>query len=428
MAAWMLQEASHGTNGRLDNGDFDALSAFTALGFSTANRTQQIERFTTWSQVWNIADDHPACRAKGWNGARPSDLRSTFRDEVGISIDQWLAGSFMTLLPRWVDADTDKSVQFTDAVFSDFFGSDRKASEALRELMLGELSTTFEELGDEILRRTAAYTGLGSTSQTESSPLHERPLIRFSDGTMTIASAEAFASRSVALPRTIIERSQRLGGRRDVGGAIGKLFEANGWDVVQRLRGTHAVVTSNAIDDNVVKGTRADALVANADAAVVLEFTLLPTDPRATTGDRQSIREALDRYVRKVRQATGTPVHALSGLFAKIGHLEIGHFVVVDEPISFSAAHSASIQGTDPDLPPLFVISIDELESLIDLADGAVSAPHALIAWQRGEQRVPFTQHIAQLHRLVPPNRSRLTGTMERLYRVALPDAPPVAA
>lgn len=75
----------------------------------------------------------------------------------------------------------------------------------------------------------------------------------------------------------------------------------------------------------------------------------------------------------------------------------------------------------------LFVVSIDELSALIDLARTAISVPAALIAWQTQRRPIPFRSHLSTLYRLVPADQDRIARAIEQLYIDAATPAPAVA-
>ena len=426
-ACWLLHEQFHGMSERQGIGDpFDPLSAMSALGFSTPGRLRMIERLATWSAIWRMPDDHRSAAQNRWNGTPPSALRAAFEESTGISVHRWLGLTLAVALPRWVEADERslRSSPLSRSSLTALCAGDATAAQHLAALMVAELGTTFEQLGDTVLAANPAYTGFGSTSQTEASALHERPLVEFSDGSWSISSPEAYAARAVGVPRTVIERTNKMGDRRRLGGVIGRMFEAHGWDVLDRLNQSHLVVTGDRIDELAGGGARGDAIVAKSDCAIVFEFGLQPTGPDAARGDRGEVLDVLKRYVDKLRQAADTPHHVFAHLIPTISALRVGRVVVADEPLPISVVHVASMREMGSNLPDMFVISIDELESLVDLAEMPVSVPDALLAWLTGVRKCPFAHHIAELERLVPRSRARLNAALEQLYRDATATPP----
>jgi hypothetical protein len=85
------------------------------------------------------------------------------------------------------------------------------------------------------------------------------------------------------------------------------------------------------------------------------------------------------------------------------------------------------VREAHADLPELFVVGIDDLLRLVDLARLGHSFPQALISWQTGGSRLPFDHHLHRLERFTGPARSRLTSTMERLIRPVIGDRPAAA-
>jgi hypothetical protein len=426
-ACWLLHEQFHGMSERQDVGDsFDPLSAMTALGFSSSGRLRLIERFATWSAIWRIADSHLSAATHRWNGTAPSALRSAFETSTGISVQRWLGVTFAVAVPRWTEADAPElhSSALSRSSVAALFPGDAAAGPRAAELIFDELGSTFVQLGEAVLASTDPYTGFGSTSQTEASSLHERPVVEFSDGSWSLSSPEAYATRAVGVPRAALERTKQVGDRRRLGGVIGRMFEAHGWDVLERLNQSHLVVTGDRIDALVGDSSRGDAIVAKSDCAIVFEFGLQPTGPDAARGDRGEVLDVLKRYVGKLQQATDTPPEVLAQLIPRLATLRVGRVVVADEPIPISMVHVASLRQMGLNLPDMFVISIDELESLVDLAEMPVSVPDALLAWQFGLRRAPFAHHITELERLVPRSRTRLTAALEQLFRDATATPP----
>jgi hypothetical protein len=194
------------------------------------------------------------------------------------------------------------------------------------------------------------------------------------------------------------------------------MFEAHGWDVLDRISSTHLVVTGDIIDGLAGDGSRGDAIVAKSDCAVVLEFGLQPTDAGAARGAQRDVIAHLARYVSKLRQAIATSDEVLTELVPHLAALRVGRIVVADEPILFSAVHAASVRSSTERVPDMFVISIDELEHLVDLSHAPISVPDALLAWQTGIRKAPFEHHIIELERLVPRNLQRLQAAVHQLY------------
>jgi hypothetical protein len=109
----------------------------------------------------------------------------------------------------------------------------------------------------------------------------------------------------------------------------------------------------------------------------------------------------LGQYVKKVGQARRTPVQEI--VLTRLSTLDVGHFVVVDEPLSVNMAVSLELEqlhGEDAVAAGSF-ISLVDLEILVDLGQNCHGFPAALLSWQqdRGPVR-PFRHKLFQMERL----------------------------
>jgi hypothetical protein len=416
LAAWLVHEEFHGFD-RDRDGDIDALTAFTALGFLTPTRRGLVERFATWSAIWHLADDHPTATRHRWNGLPPSVLRSRFQNATGLTPSCWLGAAFMSVVSAWANADDVASHPVLN-VDDRLFGHPQTAA-SFRSLFAAEMVDDIVGLGRRVLAQTDIYRGLGTTPQSEATALFDRPVIALPNGALCVASADGFAARAIQVIREVLEAGVPVAERRTVGGALGRMFEAYGADQLDRLKPRHVVIHGHEIDERAgLYGKRGDAVVADQDAAVVLEFALQPTRVRAARGDVNSIHTTLAAYRNKRAQAASTPLKIVFSV-PHLDKLHVGHFVVTDAPMRLSAAHAAQLASDDPSRSPMFVISIDELTELIDLTTVALSVPGALIAWQADDKPVPFGVHVNTLDRLVPCRHPRLGEAIEQLHRDA---------
>lgn len=427
-ALWLLHESFHGVESRTIADMTDLLSGMTALSLARPEHNRVFERLVTWNGVWSVPDDHPAGEKVAWNGQLPSSLRNTFREITGLGVMEWYAAAHVLLLLAWAAADDPIApVHFGLSSAGVHLGVDCERSDRTVALLVSELSQTTDQLGERVLSTVPSYSGLGSTSQTEASPLRDRPLLLLPGGVLQPSSPDAMASCAARVPRRVIEASGRHGDRGAVGGTLGRMFEAYGWDVVARASGRHVVLNGSAIDAAVGRkgGPRADAIVCSADCAVVLEFSLQSPTDRAQAGHVPAVKQQLESYAKKIGQALSTDLDGKVRriLPARLRVPEVGHLVVVDDEIPFAPVHQEVVRAAMEDCPPRFVVRLVDLEALIDLVPAGVSVPGALISWQRGARDVPFAVHLHDLARLVGHRKSRVTEGQLAFLHTLFPQA-----
>jgi hypothetical protein len=416
MACWFLHEHFHGAD--LDANDVNGVMAMmTALGFANGSWTTSFERFASWASVWSIEDGDPLKPSGGWQGTPPSALRAGYYAATGLDVRDWLAGCLLVLLPSWNGAD-DTSARIDSRPIRDRLPPSTPPS--IAATIERQLSVTVPMLGHQILELLGGvqhYAGLGTTPQLERSALYDRPILTFPDGASIIVSAAAFANRSVAAPREVLEAANTVGNRRKVGGAIGRMFETAVAHVIDGLRNRCHVLLGADIDQVVDIGARrGDMAVSSVGATVILECGLQPVTVEAVTGDAAAVDDMLSHYADKLEQAYATTSSSqFWSAVPRLGSQATGYFVVVDDPISFSAAHCARVRELRPDTPDLFVVGIDDIVRLVDLAERGVDFPSALIAWQTSGSRLPFDHHLVPLADMVGQRWTFMFATLTTL-------------
>ena len=425
MASWMLHDTYSGADDWDVEGD-DVLGHLSALTYASPSSRGCIERFASAESLWAVADEDAPVGHPGWGGLAPSRLRGAFADEIGLEVHEWLGAAMCALIGPWAGA-----LDFANGPICASLGIalpdtdlGRRAGEALDE----HLVQSIDELGESVLHRSEArpggYQGLGSTSQTEWSELHHRPVVSFDGSTMVITGADAFGRAAAAFPRKVLEGLPELGGRRRVGATLGNMFEAATAKLLRRLIGRCDVKTEVDIESILgVDGSRADLVVVDAGAVAVLELGLQPILIDAATGSSAAVQAMIDRYASKVRQAQATSGRIeMSAALSAVAGRAVGHFVVVEEPLAFTAVHCAAVRAAHPDVPDLFVVGIGDLGRLVDLAEVGHSFPQALVSWQTGGSQLPFDHRLYELEHWMDSDHSRLQSAMERLGAALFPD------
>lgn len=418
LAVWLLHEGFSGFD-TASTIESDPLGALTALGFSPATRFQLFDRITTWSQIWEIPDTHPAGFGH-WGQFTPSGLRAGFTNATGVAVRDWMRFSARALFQSFNAAHGSRPVTL-DLGFAQ---ADDNA-QAMRALLVDHLGVTLFDLGRRVLAGTAEYTGLGSTSQAESSALHDRPLVVLSNGVAYIASADAFACAASRVPDQVVSGPAGVGARRATQGTLGLMFEAHGWNVVHRAAARHTVFTEKEIAGLAGTGQRADLVVLSTDGCAVLEFGIQRPSPGATRGDPVKVADLLRRYLRKAGQTTNRDV--LDGIAGRtLGYPQVAGVVVVDEVLQMTPVHSSVLRATGTTVADLPAITIYDLSALAELGRVGHSIPHALIAWQRNGQKAPFSLYLHRLERL--SGQVQLERTMTDLANLIADDAPATQA
>lgn len=418
MAAWFLQGAFHGTDHVPAGPDGDMLGLLSAIGYSTAADDSSFQRIETWSKLWSVDDGEALAGHPDWGGVPPSTLRTTFESLTGLTIEQWYGAALAIM--HWIWTDSTSPGMAPGGDLGGFVEASPMAPLA-QAIVAQHLTINVHDLGDDVAGRApGGYTRLGSSAQSEQSVLLQRPIVHFRDGSRLLSSPSAFVRAAIHLPRRILVESGVHGTNQDVGSPLGYMFEAFGTRLLRDGLTRCQVLDGEAIDAVAELGTaRGDVVVADTNAIVSLEFGMQPINAGTVSGDPMAADEMLDRYAKKMRQATGTP-GAGSDLFSIIplsGRATIGHFVVVDEPMTFTALHCVRVREKHPDLPELFVVGIDDLARLVNAAKKGISFPAALVAWQRGGSRLPFAHRLLTIDRVVSVDGPAIGGEGHRLLR-----------
>ncbi len=126
---------------------------------------------------------------------------------------------------------------------------DNAAGRAVASLIEDHLTISIAALGASVIDREpdSTYRGLGASAQSERSPLHERPVVSFADGTRLIVDSAAFVRAVCELPRKLIVADGAHGNRRRVSTTVGYMFEAHITSVLGQLDRCE-VIDGEAID------------------------------------------------------------------------------------------------------------------------------------------------------------------------------------
>lgn len=418
MAAWFLQESFHGaTQPEMVDGQEDLLGLLTALAYSAPSTLGAVQRLDTWASIWTIGDDQALAAHPDWSGLPPSQLRTTFERLTSVTTDQWFGGCLLALLGQL--APVMGEAEATVALLPD-----NEAGLAIAALIEKHLTCTVTEFGESIVAAAEHqnYAGFGSSAQSERSPLHDRPVVAFDNGSRLIVDATGFVRAVCHLPRKLIVTSGAHGNHRRVSTSVGYMFEAHVTEVLSRLDRCD-VIDGEAIDASAgVTAKRGDVVVSDYGATVALEIGLMPLNAASVSGSTKAASGILGRYAAKMAQALATTVGG--GVATGVSQFRparaVGHFVVVDEPMAFTALHCARIRQDHPGLPELFVVGVDDIARLVDLAASGASFPTTMIAWQQGGSRLPFDHHLASFEHIVGLDSTRIQASIDALARTVL--------
>lgn len=411
-ACWILHDSFHGADMTLD--DPDGLGMVTALGYSSATRVGPMERLTSAMLMWAIPDNHWSVLDRG--GLRPSQLRDVFRRETGVSVDHWLQGCLLFGLETWRRVEDSESLMCEQP--TPLFGDEQPVFDSAFHRLL---TMTINDFGRSVVEReeeAGGYGGLGSTRQDEHSIFDERPVCRLPNGSLAVISLDGLARVSRLTPEGL---TAEMSGRetREVRSTLGMMFEGMACDELARLQGRHTVIFGASLDV-FFEGTdkRADAVVATSDGFVAIEFGLQPMQGAARRGDPAAVVKLLERYAKKGRQALATlNTPRLRHQLQLVSTPVTGAFLVVDEPTTMSHIHISYLERVAEDVPPKFVIGIDDLRRLVALRDRGVDFVHALLSWQQGDAQRPFDHHLSSFERIVGVDRSYITDSIDRIVR-----------
>ncbi len=416
MAAWFLHEDFHGLDtDQSEPADF--LVRLTVLSRSVVNIGSEFETLSRWASIWAVDNNHPI--GNGWNGISPSQLRTLFLAKHQVELDAFLRFAAALLCRNTVKAVKGQSLRLESP---EIFELGLEESSTLRCLeILGEIAVSWRGLGREVLSSTVDYEGLGSTSQIESSATWNFPLVVLPNGRLCLTNARAFATRVVRLPTEIM--AKQLGTTPDnqfrrIQGAVGRMFEAYGSDVVSRMKSRHSVLLGTDIDQLVPAGCkRGDAVIAGASDIVVLDFSLLSAADQTMDGNRQSIDDTLQRYVTKFIQVAKTPVgEFLKTKLPQLGSSSISFIVVCEDPLMTTTLHQALNPNPDFGVPSHYAIAMADLELLADLCELGVDAASMLGSWQRSTARESFRAVLHRVQCWLPGGAGTVGVSLTRLF------------
>jgi hypothetical protein len=414
LAAWFLHEDF---NGLADtrNEQSDPLVLLTILSRGVVNVGSEFEVLSRWSSIWGVDDGHPM--GNGWNGMQPSELRALFVARHSIELKDFLKFSISLLIWQTVRALKGESfrLELTNILG---LGFDEALTVQCLEI-LNEIAVAWPSLGQEVLRSTSDYKGLGSTSQMESSTTWNYPIVVMPDGRLCLSNARAFATRVVKIIPESIARQLGEGQFRSVQGVVGRMFEAYGSNVVARMGSRYTVLLGDEIDQLVPVGCkRGDAVIASVSDIVVLDFSLLSAVDQTMEGNRQSIDDTLQRYVAKFSQTAKTPVtEFLKPKIPQLGSSRFSFIVVCEDPLLTTPLHQALNPNPDLGVPSHYAISMADLELLADLTDRGIDPSSLLGSWQRSTARESFSTVLHRVQRLQPSASGSIESSLGRVFR-----------
>lgn len=267
-AFWLLHAGFYG-----DADDFDTaehlVSSITSMGFARRDLLTWLARLERWRQIYNVPDDHPAV-VKSGNGLKPSQIRDHMRVETSLSIDDWFFGASAIVFRifTWVAQGnphiSSLEILRTEAATSPI---DQRVTNAIRSHVV----TTPDELGRAVIAETerefGSYSGLGSTPRYEALATRAKPVVVLPgdpDLVLLPLGIDVLAERIAELPRALADEAPQLGGRRQVGGLLGYMFEARVTDILLELNDRHTVLTESELARvSGGKRLRGDAMVSS---------------------------------------------------------------------------------------------------------------------------------------------------------------------
>ena len=399
LAVWLLHESYHGAN--FDGVDTDSfLSATTELAYRFPRADAWDARLERWLSIWSTSDHHPSVVD---SPITPSELRRRFRDQVGLPIEQWLAGNWAMCFrwrasfgqPRPIGVDASELFQFPlegDPVeFSDEFVHAFRST-AVR---------TVDQLADEVRREArSTYTGLGSLNQADSLACRNHPVLQFPDGTFYPLSIQLVADRACSLEWL------QWGGRSTAAISIGQCFEAAVADELISLNAHDHRFVAEADLASVSDGqSRCDGLLMHGSEYLAIEISFQNLSRAIAEGDRAAIRKLAERYQAEADQAVST-VDKLTDVSHRLRlptATSATFLVVAETTIALTPLFLQEMHALRPDRTPKFLCSADDLELLVELGRTGWSVPTAIRSWQSAPGLASLSTHLVQLATIKAP-------------------------
>ena len=259
------------------------------------------------------------------------------------------------------------------------------------------ITKTPEELGNVIRAESSAlsvpYRGWGSVPKAPSRGMLDYPTLMMNDGSIMVWSLSAFADRVADLPRFVLQTH----GSRGIRGRLGRLFESYVYERFRSLdAGRHRLLTEDDLA-TILPGKLADYVIASGRDMLIVEVSSMGTHPSLASGDPDAVTEVLERYKSKRRQSQAAVAHQhliarrLLGLNAA-GLVE--DIVITQDAIPNTPALSMALGGA-------FVVTADEMEMLLDLAEAGMSLPACIAGWKERASTLPLGAYLARWQEII---------------------------
>jgi hypothetical protein len=411
-ALWLLQEDYRGSDDEWESAD-RLLGLVTAIGYGSASSGAWLALLERWRAIWSIPDDHP-CVVDA--AIPPSALRAAFEAEVGVSIAEWLAGTWALCMRWWLALDGQPSPGAYVAVSEDLFefpldDAANRFSHAFCSAFRSHCVATLDGLADAIQMENADRRGIGSLAQTDAIALRNRPVVELPDGRLVPVSVELVAERAVDLWRHVLHR--RLGPKAGRGGPtahVGKLFEAYVADLLARLEERHVILTEEDLARSSLGGKYCDAVVGNSSNYLAVETSIQTLNRGVAAGSIESIENMATRYQHEADQALSTAqqMPRIAREFGLARPEFVTHLVVTNVPIPHTPAFLGRLRKAR-DRHPKFVCGITELELIVELGQAGWSVPNIIGGWQAQPDDGSLDTHLVRLCAMLSP-RSESTN------------------
>jgi hypothetical protein len=424
LATWLLHESFHGTDTQAMDAD-RILGAVTSIGFGFGHAGAWWPRLERALAMWTTPDNHPVVHD---SPLAPRELQAIYSQELGVAVEQWLAGNWALCIRWWLGMEPVQSHPVTTNPAELFRFPMENAPNIFTNEFIASFRhhcvATLREFAEEVRHDGGVnYSGLGTLPQTDSLACRNHPVVELSDGSVILLSVELVAERVTSLPRLL------LGGRGKAATAFGRMFEAYVADQIDLLRERHLVVSEAQITGVVGTSRRCDALVAQAGDYLAVETSVQTLPRTVAVGDVGSIRTMAARYQGEADQAVAT----LSQLPQITSALSVPratlatYLVVSDTPVPHSPAFLAALRDLRPERTQKFICGVAELELLVQLGIRGWGVPAAIAAWQTTPEAMPLEAHLGRMAEIFRPVREPHSDLVERWVR-RLPVEHPEAA
>lgn len=380
------------------------------------------DRLARWHQLWTLDDGHPLLSGLARGTVPPSRFRQIFRARTGLDVDDWFVVCTMLTLvhrARMGGVDTAPVDRLLHALPTELV---RRVTSELRFW----LSTDLRQLGRAVAR-SPSYAGLGTVPRHTTDVLAARPLLRARSGELMPLGLGLLTDRISALPMTVT-----LGvlgpRRRDVRSHLGPMVEARTHDLLQPLEGRHWVINDLVLSQLFAREPHADAVVAKDFDYLVIELYGGELQEPHSAGNVGVVKSLCQLYQGKADQAR----HIVNNIERVARHRGLqrvdwaGFIVVVEEPLRHSPALSRELASLRPEEPTKFVVSVDEFEHAVALAERGWELPQLVRRWQDDGTNQAFGVFLEQYERLTSVaqrRRDRPSDPLVRALERLLPEA-----